>query len=51
VHPTVAAAQKKMGSGFDKIFKPDKKHAAAYGKLYRTYTQLGGSLTGLLSAL
>jgi L-ribulokinase len=51
VHPTVAAAQKKMGSGFDKIFKPDKKHAAAYGKMYRTYTSLGGSLTGLLSAL
>ena len=51
VHPTVAAAQNKMGSGFDKIFKPDKKRAAAYGKLYSTYTSLGASLTGLLSAL
>src|SRR5208283_3276888 len=51
VHPTVAAAQKKMGSGFDKIFKPDKKRAAAYEKLYSTYTSLGGSLTGLLRAL
>ncbi len=51
VHPTVAAAQKKMGSGFDKIFKPDRKRAAVYEKLYGTYTSLGGSLTGLLRAL
>jgi len=51
VHPSVAAAQKKMGSGFDKIFKPEKKHAAAYGRLYATYTSLGGSLAGLLRAL
>ncbi len=51
VHPSVAAAQKKMGSGFDKIFTPDKKRAAAYRKLYGTYTSLGGSLTGLLRAL
>jgi L-ribulokinase len=51
VHPSVAAAQKKMGSGFDKIFKPEKKRAAVYGKLYRTYTSLGGSLTELLRAL
>ena len=51
VHPSVAAAQKKMGSGFDKIFKPDKKRAAAYTRQYGTYTSLGGSLTGLLRAL
>ena len=51
VHPSVAAAQKKMGSGFDKIFKPDKKRAAIYGKLYATYTSLGRSLTELLRTL
>jgi L-ribulokinase len=51
VHPSVAAAQKKMGSGFDKVFKPDKKRAAAYGRMYATYTSLGGSLAGLLRKL
>jgi L-ribulokinase len=51
VHPSVSAAQKKMGSGFDKIFKPDKKRAAAYARQYGTYTSLGGSLTGLLRTL
>jgi hypothetical protein len=40
-----------MGSGFDKVFRPEKKRAAAYGKMYGTYTSLSGSLTGLLRAL
>jgi L-ribulokinase len=51
VHPSVAAAQKKMGSGFDKVFKPDSKRAAVYGKLYKNYASLGGSLEGLLRSL
>ena len=51
VHPTVAAAQKRMGSGFDRTFKPDRSRAGVYEKLYRRYLELGGSLEGFLRAL
>jgi L-ribulokinase len=51
VHPTVAAAQKKMGSGFDRTFTPDKARVKLYTKLYERYTELGRSLEPLLRAL
>jgi L-ribulokinase len=51
VYPSVAAAQKKMGSGFDKTFKPDSKRAAQYAKLYEKYVALGGALEGFLRTL
>jgi L-ribulokinase len=51
VYPTVTAAQKKMGSGFDKTFKPDSKRAAVYAKLYEKYVALGGCLEGFLRSL
>jgi L-ribulokinase len=51
IYPTVTAAQKKMGSGFDKTFKPDSRRAAVYAKLYEKYVALGGCLEGFLRAL
>ena len=51
VYPTVADAQKKMGSGFDKTFTPNKARTALYRKLYERYTELGRSLEPLLRKL
>jgi len=51
VYPSVAVAQKRMGSGFDRTFKPDRRKSALYGKLYARYATLGGSLEGFLRAL
>ncbi len=51
IYPTVADAQKKMGSGFDMTFTPDRKRAAVYDKLYRKYKALGEGLEGLLKTL
>jgi L-ribulokinase len=51
VYPSLAAAQKKMGSGFDRTFTPDRKRAALYTKLYERYAELGRSLEPLLRAL
>jgi L-ribulokinase len=51
IHPSAAAAQKKMGSGFDKVYKPDSRRAAAYAKLYEKYVALGGALEGFLRTL
>jgi L-ribulokinase len=51
IHPTVAEAQKKMASGFDKVYKPDRKRTSAYTRLYRKYLALGKSLEGLLREL
>jgi L-ribulokinase len=51
VYPTVAAAQKHMGSGFDKTFKPDHRVAGRYQAAYKRYTELGTSLASLLSSL
>ena len=51
MYPNVAAAQKKMGSGFDRTFKPDSKRAAVYAKLYGKYIALGGCLEGFLRTL
>ena len=51
VYPTVPAAQKRMGSGFDMTFKPNRARAALYAKLYRKYVSLGQALEGLLRTL
>jgi L-ribulokinase len=51
VHPNVTAAQKRMGSGFDKTFKPDRRAASFYQAAYKRYTGLGTSLEALLRGL
>jgi L-ribulokinase len=51
VYPSVAAAQKKMGSGFDLTYNPNRSRAALYRKLYERYTELGRSLEPLLRTL
>jgi L-ribulokinase len=51
VYPSVTEAQKRMGSGFDKIFKPDRGKASLYQALYRRYTDLSRSLEPLLRTL
>ncbi|HUI68900.1 MAG TPA: ribulokinase [Spirochaetia bacterium] len=51
VYKNVADAQKKMGSGFDKTFTPNRRMADIYNKLYKKYVSLGESLQGLLQAL
>jgi L-ribulokinase len=51
VYPSTSAAQKKMGSGFDMTFTPDRKRSALYDKMYRRYVALAGSLEGFLRAL
>lgn len=51
IYPTVAEAQKRMGCGFDMVFKPDRKRAAMYDRLYQKYLALGRSLEGLLRTL
>ncbi len=44
IYPSVTEAQKRMGSGFDMTFTPDRKRAAVYDGLYRKYLALGDSL-------
>jgi L-ribulokinase len=51
VFPNVTAAQKAMGSGFDKVFKPDRRRADYYRASYRRYVALAGSLEGFLKSL
>ena len=46
VYPNVSDAQKKMGSGFDKTFVPDRKKVEVYNTLYKKYVSLGESLQG-----
>ena len=51
IYRNVTDAQKKMGSGFDKTFVPDRKRVDVYNKLYKKYVSLGESLQGLLQSL
>jgi L-ribulokinase len=51
VYRTVTEAQKRMGSGFDRTFKPDPRRAAHYRKAYTRYLELGVALEGLLKKL
>ncbi|GAB4042875.1 ribulokinase [Spirosoma litoris] len=41
VHPTMEAAQKAMGSGFDAEYKPQPDKVAIYETLYAKYLKLG----------
>lgn len=40
-HATVGAAQKRMASPIERTFRPDRKTAAVYDRLYRSYRDLG----------
>jgi L-ribulokinase len=51
VHPSVTAAQKKMGSGFDRTYTPERRRAALYTRLFARYTELGTALAPLLRRL
>jgi L-ribulokinase len=48
VHRSVGEAQKRMGSGFDRVFKPVPRRAAIYRKAYARYLELGAALEPLL---
>jgi L-ribulokinase len=41
VYDDIPSAQKAMGNGFEKTYKPDKERAAAYDKLFVKYKELG----------
>ena len=41
VHPTMAAAQAAMSSGFDTIFHPQAEKVVIYENLYKKYLSLG----------
>jgi L-ribulokinase len=51
IYDDVAAAQKKMGSGFTKTYKPNRRNAREYDALYRRYLTLGTSLEPQLREL
>jgi L-ribulokinase len=51
IYPSVKEAQKKMASGFDAKYAPDRKRAALYDRLYKNYLDLGGRLEPLLRGL
>ncbi len=40
LYPTMAHAQKAMGSGFEKVYEPDKENAQKYQTLYQRYSKL-----------
>jgi L-ribulokinase len=42
VYPTVRAAQKAMGNGFEKEYRPIKDNVEKYARLYEQYSKLGG---------
>ncbi|GAB4023073.1 ribulokinase [Spirosoma koreense] len=46
VHPTMEAAQKAMGSGFDADYSPRSAQAATYEVLYQKYLSLGEFIEG-----
>jgi L-ribulokinase len=41
IHPDIPAAQKAMGSGFEKEYRPNPENAARYEKLFMKYIKLG----------
>jgi L-ribulokinase len=51
IYPSVKDAQRKMASGFDAKYLPDRKRTALYNRLYKTYVDLGGRLAPLLRGL
>jgi L-ribulokinase len=49
IHKDLASAQKTMGSGFEKVYKPDPQNAAIYTRLYEKYIKLGEAVEKLNS--
>ncbi len=49
VHKDIASAQKAMGGGFEKEYKPDPVRAAKYEMLYNKYKKLGNFIEMELS--
>jgi L-ribulokinase len=41
IHPDIPSAQKAMGGGFEKEYKPDPERAEKYNTLYEKYKKLG----------
>ena len=41
IHPDIPSAQKAMGGGFEKEYKPDTERAEKYNTLYEKYKKLG----------
>ncbi|MDZ7291912.1 MAG: ribulokinase [candidate division KSB1 bacterium] len=40
IYPTIQEAQKKMGSGFEKVYEPNPANAAKYQRIYEKYSKL-----------
>lgn len=49
IYPTVEKAQKAMGSGFEKEYKPQKENSKIYQKLYEKYKRLGAFVESEIS--
>jgi L-ribulokinase len=41
IYPTMLQAQKAMGGGFERVYKPDSENASRYLALYEKYSKLG----------
>ncbi len=41
VYPAIEAAQRRMGNGFEKEYRPNAGNAAHYRTLYERYRRLG----------
>jgi len=46
LHNSVEAAQKKMGAGFDVVYKPIPENVEKYRALYEAYDRFGGFIEG-----
>jgi L-ribulokinase len=44
LYADVGEAQEKMGGGFVRTYKPERKNAAVYEKLYERYRAVGSTL-------
>jgi L-ribulokinase len=51
LHDTVARAQQHMGSGFEKVYRPDPVTSAAYDVLYRQYLEYGALIERAMRGL
>ena len=49
VHKDIPSAQKAMGGGFEKEYKPDRKRATIYAGIYENYKKLGKFIENELS--
>ena len=49
IYKDIPAAQKAMGGGFEKVFKPDPARAKKYNELFNKYKELGSFIENNLS--